>query len=143
MATGGAVSPDGRLLALRTYTDAYVWPLSGSDVAGALSGAPVRVALPEAPQGEGLSFATDDQQLVVSGEGVPTDVTIVPIPQQAVQQTTPAASAAPASAAAATTAADGTRLTPPSFTTALVAAAIATAVVWLGSRLLRLRRRRD
>ena len=33
MATGGAVSPDGRLLALRTYTDAYVWPLQGSDVA--------------------------------------------------------------------------------------------------------------
>ena len=35
-------------LALRTYTDAYVWPLAGSDVVAALAGAPVRIPLPPA-----------------------------------------------------------------------------------------------
>ena len=49
LVTGGAVSADGQRIALRTYTDAYVWPLSGSDVVGALS-----------------------------GEGLPVDVTVVP-----------------------------------------------------------------
>jgi hypothetical protein len=127
------------LLALRTYTDAYVWPLSGSDVVGALAGTPVRVPLPEAPQGEAISFGADDRQLVVSGEGVPTDVTIVP----ATQQIAPVAAAASASATTPADAADTAQLNPPSFTTALVAAAIATAVVWLGGRLLRMRRRKD
>src|SRR4051794_5997217 len=46
MITGGAVSADGTRLAVRTYTDAYVWPLANSDVAGALSAAPVRIPLP-------------------------------------------------------------------------------------------------
>ena len=40
MITGGAVSGDGTRLALRTYTDAYVWPLAGSDVPGALAAHP-------------------------------------------------------------------------------------------------------
>jgi hypothetical protein len=79
MVTGGGVSADGRLLALRTYTDAYVWPLTGSDVAGALAGEPTRFALPDAPQGEAISFTADGTALVVAGEGVPSDVTVVPL----------------------------------------------------------------
>ena len=133
MATGGAVSRDGRLLALRTYTDAYVWPLTGSDVTGALSGAPVRVPLPESPQGEAISFAADDRQLVVSGEGLPADVTVIPAEQ-----------IAPVVAVASETApADEAHLSAPPFITALIAAAIATAVVWAGGRILRRRRRPD
>jgi hypothetical protein len=135
MATGGAVSRDGTLLALRTYTDAYVWPLSGSDVAGALAGTPVRVPLPEEPQGEAISFATDDRQLVVSGEGLPADVTVVPIAQTPTP--VPTTTAGPAGSAAANPAVP---LRTPSFTMGLVAAVIATVVVWVGGRLLRLRR---
>jgi hypothetical protein len=136
MATGGAVSRDGTLLALRTYTDAYVWPLSGSDVAGALAGAPVRVPLPEEPQGEAISFATDDRRLVVSGEGLPADVTVV---SAAVTPTpTPTTTAGPVGSAAVNPSAP---LRPPSFTMGLVAAAVATVVVWVGGRILRLRRR--
>ena len=71
MATGGAVARDGRHLAVRTYTDAYVWPLTGSDVAGALAGRPVRVPLPDSPQGEAISFTADSRQLVVGSEGRP------------------------------------------------------------------------
>jgi hypothetical protein len=39
LVTGGAVARDGSALALRTYTDAYVWPLVGSDVPAALAAA--------------------------------------------------------------------------------------------------------
>ncbi|SNS91482.1 hypothetical protein SAMN06893096_110112 [Geodermatophilus pulveris] len=131
MVTGGAVSPDGRALALRTYTDAYVWPLSGSDVAGALAGEPRRVALPAAPQGEAVGFTGDSSALVVAGEGLPGDVTVVPLPP---------VPAPPGESPAA----DGLLAGPGDggVPTAVAAAAAATAagvLVWLGSRLLRRR----
>ena len=63
LVTGGAVSADGSALALRTYTDAYVWPLVGSDVPAALAATPTRIALPESPQGEAISFAADNRTL--------------------------------------------------------------------------------
>jgi hypothetical protein len=130
MATGGAVSRDGTMIALRTYTDAYVWPLSNSDVPTALAGTPVRIALPPAPQGEAISFSADDRQLVVAGEGLPGDVTLVP----ATAALEPVAAAASASAAA--TPSDSG---PPAFTAGLIAAAVATAVVWIGGLLIRRR----
>jgi hypothetical protein len=132
MATGGAVSRDGTLIALRTYTDAYVWPLSNSDVPAALATTPVRIALPPAPQGEAISFSADDRQLVVAGEGLPGDVTLVP----ATAALAPvAAAASSASAAAAAPPSSG----PPTFTAGLIAAAVATAVVWIGGLLIRRR----
>lgn len=76
--TGGAVSADGRVVALRTYTDAWLFAVpdaagsaaAGSDTAGsdtadsddvaaALRGTPVRVPLPDEPQGEALAFTAD------------------------------------------------------------------------------------
>jgi hypothetical protein len=133
MVTGGAVSPDERWIALRTYTDAYVWPLTGSDVAGALAGEPRRVALPEAPQGEAISFTGDSAALVVAGEGLASDVTVVPLP----------AEAAPSSS---TAAADGTVSGllsgddgPPPVAAAVAAAVVAGVFVWLGGKLVRRR----
>ena len=126
MVTGGAVSPDGRLVALRTYTDAYLWPLSGSDIPAALETKPVRIPLPPAPQGEAISFGTDSRELVVAGEGVPGDVTVV----------TPPAGLLPAAATASTTAtataaAAGGHAGVPTLTAAVIAAVTATLVVWL------------
>ena len=127
LVTGGAVAGDGHALALRTYTDAYVWPLVGSDVAGALAGTPVRTALPESPQGEAISFTADDQQLVVATEGVPGDVVVVPMP----------AGAAPAVAGTSDgpvpSLSDLTSSERSPVTSALTAAAVATVVVWVGS----------
>jgi hypothetical protein len=58
--TGGAVSADGRVVALRTYTDAWLFPVpDGAGVADALRGTPVQVPLPDEPQGEALAFAAD------------------------------------------------------------------------------------
>ncbi|RBY85231.1 hypothetical protein DQ240_13240 [Blastococcus sp. TF02A-26] len=133
LVTGGAVAADGHALALRTYTDAYVWPLVGSDVPAALAGTPVRIPLPESPQGEAISFSADGSALVVASEGVPSAVTVVPVP-----------AAAPAPAAA-TGAADGSLtdvltetedgVSP--FAAGLVAAIVATVAVWILGRLRR------
>ncbi len=97
LVTGGAVAADGSHLALRTYTDAYVWPLSGSDIAGTLAADPQDVlALPDAPQGEAISFAADSRSLVVGGEGVNSVITAIPA-----SAPTPSAQAPDAQASAA------------------------------------------
>jgi hypothetical protein len=124
LVTGGAVSPNGTLLALRTYTDAYLWRLSGSDVPAALKAKPARIALPAAPQGEAISFTTDSRQLVVAGEGVPGDVTVVTLPANLL----PAASTA---ASTATGAPAGKHAGVPTLTAAVIAAVTATLAVWL------------
>ncbi len=134
LVTGGAVAGDGHALALRTYTDAYVWPLVGSDVVGALAGTPVRAALPDSPQGEAVSFTPDDQQLVVASEGVPGDVVVVPIPAGA------ASAAAAPSDGPVPSLSDLTSSERSPVTSALIAAAVATVVVGLGSLFARRRR---
>jgi hypothetical protein len=132
LVTGGAVARDGSRIALRTYTDAYVWPLTGADVPAALAGEPVRIALPPSPQGEAVSFTADGSALVVASEGLPSDVTLVPIP---------ARTAAPTSSEAADPSLSallddgGTGLS--SVVAGLIAAAVATLLLWIGGRLLR------
>ena len=133
MITGGAVALDGTALALRTYTDAYVWPLTGSDVPGALTGTPARVALPESPQGEAISFTADSRSLLVAGEGVPGDIAVVPRPTGAAPPTT----TAPPSGDPLPTLADLAQPERSPLPAAVVAAALAALVVWLGGRLRR------
>ena len=130
LVTGGSVSPDGQRIALRTYTDAYVWPLVGSDVVGALGGSPVRVPLPDSPQGEAITFAANSRDLLVSGEGLPATVTLVP----ASGALEPAAATGPAEDAS-TDGALARSVSP--LTAGLVAALVATALVWLVGRLRR------
>jgi hypothetical protein len=130
MVTGGAVSPDGRLLALRTYTDAYIWRLAGSDVPRALAAKPERIALPPARQGEAISFAGDGR-LVVGTEGLPGAVTAVPVPAAL----RPAAKSAHHSAEPAAGAHAGV----PAVAAGIVAAVTAALLVWVGGML---RRRR-
>ncbi|MGY5882683.1 hypothetical protein [Modestobacter lacusdianchii] len=131
LVTGGAVSADGQRIALRTYTDAYVWPLSGSDVVGALGGTPVRVPLPEAPQGEAIAFAANDRDLLVASEGLPSAVTLVP----ATGDLSVAAVSAPAAEEAAEAGGDTRPVAP--VTAGLIAAGVATVLVWLGGKLRR------
>ena len=114
---------------LRTYTDAYVWPLTGSDVPAALAGTPVRVPLPDSPQGEAISFTADNRQLVVASEGSPSDLTVVPVPRggrcrgEAPRVRRPVPSLTDFTSSG---------LSP--ITTGLIAAAVATLVVWLGGK---------
>jgi hypothetical protein len=132
LVTGGAVSADGSRLALRTYTDAYVWGLTGSDVVGALAGTPVRVPLPDSPQGEAISFSADNRNLVVASEGLPSEVTLVPV---AAGASAPAGTPAGEGAVPSFTDLTSSGLSP--VTSALIAAAAATVVVWIGGKLRR------
>jgi hypothetical protein len=58
--TGGATSAGREVVALRTYTDAWLYrvPPSG-DLVAALQGTPLQVPLPDEPQGEALAFLPD------------------------------------------------------------------------------------
>jgi hypothetical protein len=69
LVTGGASSADGTVVALRTYTDAYLYSAPDGDVAAALTRSPVRVPLPDEKQGEALAFEPDGT-LLSGGEGV-------------------------------------------------------------------------
>lgn len=131
LVTGGAVAADGGHLALRTYTDAYVWTLSGSDVVGAFATDPVRTALPDSPQGEAISFTADGTALLVGSEGTPSDVTVVPLPAGTA---TPSAETA-AGPTPSLTDFTSSGLSP--ITSGIIAACVATMVVWLAGLLRR------
>ncbi|WP_214369186.1 hypothetical protein [Pseudonocardia sp. H11422] len=59
LVTGAALSADGRVAALRSYTDAWLYPVTDDDLVAALAGTPVRVPLPDEPQGEAIAFDAD------------------------------------------------------------------------------------
>ena len=72
LVTGGAVSHDGTAVAIRTYTEAYLFHAPDGDVAAALNGEPVQIPLPNEPQGEALAWEPDGTLLsATEGEGQP------------------------------------------------------------------------
>lgn len=69
MVTGGAVSADGTVAALRTYTDAYLYHAPDGDLVSALAREPVVVRLPNEPQGEAVAFTAEGDLVSVSETG--------------------------------------------------------------------------
>lgn len=70
--TGGALSADGRVVAVRTYTDAWLYRVHGDTasadaVVAALRGTPADVPLAGEPQGEAVAF-TAEGTLLSAGE---------------------------------------------------------------------------
>jgi hypothetical protein len=78
--TGAAATADGRVVAVRSYTDAWLFRVSDGDLVAALAGRPVRVPLPDEPQGEAIAF--DPTGALVSGSetrgGVAGEIRVVP-----------------------------------------------------------------
>jgi hypothetical protein len=66
MVTGGAVSADGKVVAVRTYTDAYLYSAPDKDIVKALTHNPIRVPLPNEAQGEAIAFEPDGSLLAAS-----------------------------------------------------------------------------
>jgi hypothetical protein len=102
--TGGANSPDGKRVALRTYADAYEWDVPDGDVVKAITtGKPRITPLPGEPQGESIAYTRDGANLLtVSDVNGPT-------PLLAYRPVGPSRSARPATSPA-TAAADGRQL---------------------------------
>lgn len=69
LATGGAVNDAGTIAAVRTYTDAYLFADATGDLVRALTAEPVRVPLPEEPQGEAIAFTSEGDLLTASEVG--------------------------------------------------------------------------
>ncbi|MEU0535003.1 esterase-like activity of phytase family protein [Amycolatopsis tolypomycina] len=137
LVTGGASMPDGSAVALRTYTDAYVYAAPDGDVLAALQRNPVRIPLPGEKQGEAIAFDPDGT-LISGSEGVGQ-------PLRTVRGAAAlAASAAPTSDGTSATSAGGGGGSPDGGgVPVLPAVGIAVAVVGLGwFGFSRLRRRR-
>ena len=69
LVTGAASTADGSVIALRTYTDAYLYAVPDGDILAALQRTPVRIPLPGEKQGEALAFEPDGT-LLSGSEGV-------------------------------------------------------------------------
>jgi hypothetical protein len=98
MVTGAAVTADGSVVAVRSYTDAWLYPVRGGDLVAALEATPVQVPLPDEPQGEAVAFESDGT--LVSGSetrGVRGEIRAVPEAAGLVADRLPAA--APSTAA--------------------------------------------
>jgi hypothetical protein len=77
-ATGASISAGGDLLVVRTYADAYLWRLAGGNLAAAVRRPPVRLALPQQPQGEGICVRGG--RLLLTSEGQHSAVLAVAVP---------------------------------------------------------------
>ena len=67
--TGGAASPDGRRVTLRTYADAFEFDAPDGDLVRALTtGTPRQIALPDEPQGESVAYTADGGALLTVSE---------------------------------------------------------------------------
>jgi hypothetical protein len=68
--TGGDVSADGSLVALRTYTSVLLWDRAPREsVPEALAAEPCRAATPAERQGEAIAFMPDGRGYTTVGEG--------------------------------------------------------------------------
>lgn len=101
--TGGAVSPDGTRVVLRTYADAFEFAVTGGDVVKAITeGEAERIPLPDEPQGESITYSPDGRSLLTVSEGEDPVIlryaSVIPAPSPSASTVPPAAdgSAAPA-----------------------------------------------
>ena len=76
LVTGAASTSDGSVVAVRTYTEAYLFAVPDGNLVAALSREPVRVPLPNERQGEAIAFEPDGS-LVSGSEGVGEPIRII------------------------------------------------------------------
>ena len=69
LATAADVSSDGKWLAIRTYSAAYLWRLTGAGLAVDLARRPCDAPLPPQQQGESFGFLPDGRGFVTASEG--------------------------------------------------------------------------
>jgi hypothetical protein len=78
--TGGAISPDGRHLVIRTYLSAYEWDIApGQSVADAFKAKPRQSLLPFTRQGESICYRADSKAWLVTSEERPSPLYEIPL----------------------------------------------------------------
>jgi hypothetical protein len=140
--TGAASSADGTAIALRTYTDAYLFPVKDGDVVAAFAAEPVRVPLPNEAQGEAIAFQPDGSLVSGSETGeddIPQPINVVAGATQLVAPKPPPGTSKPETASNVSGKPEEKEGLP-----AIPAAAVTAAVIGVVYLLLRsLRRRRS
>lgn len=72
LVTGGAASPDGSRVMIRTYFTAYeLYRAPGKGFETVFDSEPVQVTLPLEPQGEAISYSLDGKFIVTTSEQIP------------------------------------------------------------------------
>jgi hypothetical protein len=67
--TGGANSPDGSRVVLRTYADAFEFDVANGDVLAAITtGKPRMTPLPDEPRGESITYSADGKSFLTVSE---------------------------------------------------------------------------
>jgi hypothetical protein len=66
--TAGDISPDGKRLVLRTYTDAFEWRIPDGDLEAALAAGPTQSSLPPTPQGEAIAYTRTGKAVITTSE---------------------------------------------------------------------------
>ncbi|MFG1676776.1 hypothetical protein [Micromonospora sp. NPDC049282] len=75
LVTGGARSPDGAKVVLRTYADAFEFDVAGGDLVKALTSGKPRVTPLADPFGEAISYTPDGRSFVTVSDGGSLDPT--------------------------------------------------------------------
>ena len=78
-----AATNSGTTLAIRNYTDAYVWQLHPDGLTTTLAEPGTLIPLPSQRQGEGLAFTPDGTALLLSSEGEHAQLLEVGLPVEA------------------------------------------------------------
>jgi hypothetical protein len=136
--TGAAMSADGSVVALRSYTDAWLYPVRGGDLVAALQRTPVQVPLPDEPQGEAVAFWPDGTLLSGSETrgGVPGQIRAVAGATALAPGGTPQVPSTPPPASGAAPAADAPT---PEWLPAAIGGGVAVGLLLLVTLLLGLR----
>ncbi|GAB7036688.1 hypothetical protein JCM9533A_05350 [Catenuloplanes niger JCM 9533] len=84
--TGGAVSPDGTRVVLRTYADAFEFLVTDGDVITSITdGTAEAIPLPDEQQGEAITYSPDGRSLLTVSEGSRPEIvryaSVVPAPE--------------------------------------------------------------
>ena len=81
LATGGAFSPDGSRVAIRSYAECFEWTIGkGQTLAQSLAGRPRRIPVPMLGQFESLCYTAEGRALLTTSEGSPCQLWEAPIP---------------------------------------------------------------
>ncbi|MGQ0805385.1 MAG: hypothetical protein ACT4PI_16170 [Actinomycetota bacterium] len=68
LVTAGDLSPNGKRLVLRNYTEAFEWRVRHGDLGGAITAEPTVIPLPPTPQGEAIAYTSDGDALITTTE---------------------------------------------------------------------------
>ncbi|MFM9873748.1 MAG: hypothetical protein ACKVQS_09830 [Fimbriimonadaceae bacterium] len=79
LVTAGSVSPDGKLVVLKTYAGGYIYSVKDRFESW-VDSAPIPVQFPLEKQGEAVCFSSDGTFLISSSEGTPCSIQVFRVP---------------------------------------------------------------